>query len=42
MINAEVGVIVLKPKAWADNTDTRFDNSRYHAKTEFSCFIIHF
>ena len=25
MINAEVGVIVLKPKAWADNTDTRFD-----------------
>ena len=32
-----------KPKAEADNTDLGFDNSRYHAKTDFSnCFIIHF
>ena len=32
-----------KPKAEADNTDLGFDNSRYHAKTEFNnCFIIHF
>ena len=32
-----------KPKAEADNTDLGFDNSWYHAKTEFNnCFIIHF
>ena len=32
-----------KPKAEADNTDLGFDNSRYHAKTEFNhCFIIRF
>lgn len=32
-----------KPKAEADNTDTGFDNSGYHAKTQFDkCFIITF
>ena len=32
-----------KPKAEADNTDMRFNNSWYYAKTEFNnCFIIHF
>ena len=32
-----------QPSASADNADTRFDNSWYHAKTEFNnCFIIHF
>ena len=31
------------PSASADNTDLGFDNSWYHAKTEFNnCFIIHF
>ena len=34
---------LLKPKAEADNTDTRLDNSGYQAKTEFNeCFIITF
>ena len=34
---------LLKPKAGADNTNTRLDNSGYHAKTEFNeCFIIIF
>ena len=32
-----------QPSALADNTDLAFDNSWYHAKTEFNnCFIIHF
>ena len=32
-----------KQKAEANNTDTRFDNSGYHAKIEFNkCFIITF
>ena len=32
-----------KPKAEADNTDTGFDNSGYHAKTQLDkCFIITF
>ena len=32
-----------KPKAEADNTDSRFNNSSYHAKNEFNnIFIVHF
>ena len=32
-----------KPKAEADNTDARFDNLQYHAKTKFNNWlIIHF
>ena len=32
-----------KPKAEADTQTRGFDNSGYHAKTEFNnCFIIHF
>ena len=32
-----------RSEASADNTDTRFDNSLYHAKAEFNnCFVLHF
>ena len=44
IIETEVCVICRSRRLWqTDNTDTRFDNSWYHAKTEFNnCFIIHF
>ena len=42
IINSKVWVII---KLWAeaDNTNTRFNNLWYHAKTEFNnCFIVRF
>lgn len=42
IINAKVWV-VIKLWAEADNTNTRFNNLWYHAKTEFNnSFIVHF
>ena len=42
IIEAEVGVILPKPQAEADNANRGLNNSRYPAKTEFNnYFIIH-